>query len=165
MVRMQWQMPIGPVRDLVRWLEAAGCLVIIEDFGTIRVDGMSQWVDDFPIMLVNDRVPTDRMRLTLAHELAHLCLHSVEITEDIERQANAFGAEFLLLTEAIRFQLRNLTMGRLHDLKREWGVSMQALVEKAHAIGYLSAAQRAHFYRAFSANGWRTRKPLSDAPP
>ena len=121
MVRMQWQMPIGPVRDLVRWLEAAGCPVIIEDFGTIRVDGLSQWVDDLPIMLVNDRVPTDRMRLTLAHELAHLCLHSVEITEDIELQANAFGAEFLLPTEAIRFQLRNLTMGPTARLEARMG--------------------------------------------
>ncbi len=165
MVRMQWQMPIGPVRDLVRWLEAAGCLVITQDFGTARVDGMSQWVDDLPVMLINDRTPTDRLRLTLAHELGHLCLHSVEITEDMESDANAFAAEFLMPTEAIRFQLRNVSTGRLHDLKREWGVSMQALIEKAHDIGHLRAAERTRLYKTFSANGWRTREPLSDLLP
>lgn len=37
MVRMQGQMPIGPVRDVARWLEAAGCLVIMKDFETGRV--------------------------------------------------------------------------------------------------------------------------------
>lgn len=165
MVRMQWRMPIGPVRDMVRWLEAAGCLVIMKDFETGRVDGMSQWIDDIPVMLVNDRTPTDRLRLTLAHELGHLCLHSVEVTEDMEREADEFAAEFLMPTEAIRAQLRNLTTGRLHDLKRDWGVSMQALIEKAYAINYLSSAQRTSLYKTFSARGWRTREPLSDAIP
>jgi len=162
MVRMQWQLPIGPVRDLVRWLEAAGCLVIMNDFGTGRVDGMSQWTDDVPIMLVNQRTPTDRLRLTLAHELGHLCLHSVDISDDVESDANAFAAEFLMPSETIAPQLRNLTVGRLHDLKREWGVSMQALIEKAHALGHLSATRRTSFYKTFSANGWRTREPGSD---
>lgn len=159
MVRMQWRMPIGPVRDLVRWLEAAGCLVVVQDFGTARVDGMSQWVDDLPVMLVNERTPTDRLRLTLAHELGHLCLHSVEITKDLEGEANAFAAEFLMPTEAIRFQLLKVSPARLHDIKREWGVSMQALIEKAHTIGQLRAAERTRLYKTFSANGWRTREP------
>jgi len=162
MVRMQWQMPIGPVRGLVRWLEAAGCLVIMEDFGTARVDGMSQWVDGLPVMLINERTPTDRLRLTLAHELGHLCLHSLEITEQIEQGANEFASEFLMPTQAIRAQLRNLTLGRLHDLKREWGVSMQALIEKAHSLGLLSASARTNLYKTISARGWRTREPLSD---
>lgn len=165
MVRMQWQMPIGPVREVVRWLEAAGCLVIMEDFETGRVDGMSQWIDDLPVMLVNERAPTDRLRLTIAHELGHLCLHSREITRDLEQEADAFAAEFLMPTEAIRAQLRNLTLGRLHDLKREWGVSMQALIEKAYAIGYLTREHRTSLYKTISAKGWRVREPLSDTLP
>jgi hypothetical protein len=30
--RAQWKMPIGPVLHLIRWLEAAGCIIIEEDF-------------------------------------------------------------------------------------------------------------------------------------
>jgi Zn-dependent peptidase ImmA (M78 family) len=126
---------------------------------------MSQWVDDLPVMLVNERIPTDRLRLTIAHELGHLCLHSLEITSTMEDEANSFAAEFLMPTEAIRSQLRNLTLGRLQDLKREWGVSMQALIEKAHAIGYLTSQRRTSMYKSFSANGWRIREPGSDALP
>ena len=117
MVRMQWRMPIGPVRGLVRWLEAAGCLVIEEDFGTTHVDGLSQWIDDHPIVLLNSAAPTDRKRLTVAHELGHLTLHSRDISDDVEGDANAFAAEFLMPSETIRPQLRKLTTGRLHDLK------------------------------------------------
>jgi Zn-dependent peptidase ImmA (M78 family) len=159
---MQWRMPIGPVRSLSAWLEAAGCLVIEEDFGTTRVDGLSQWIDDHPIMLINSRAPTDRKRLTMAHELGHLCLHSVEVSDDMEREANEFAAEFLMPLEVIRPQLRNLKLGRLHDLKREWGVSMQALVERAYQTGLMTKDARTNMYKAFSARGWRTAEPLSD---
>ncbi|MEU4541985.1 helix-turn-helix domain-containing protein [Nonomuraea dietziae] len=162
LVRMQWRMPLGPVRSLTRWLEAAGCLIIEEDFGTTRVDGLSQWIDDHPVILINLRAPTDRKRLTLAHELGHLCLHSVDVSDDVEAEANEFAAEFLMPIEVIRPQLRNLKVGRLHDLKREWGVSMQALVERAYHAGLMNASERSNMYKAFSARGWRTTEPLSD---
>jgi Zn-dependent peptidase ImmA (M78 family)/DNA-binding XRE family transcriptional regulator len=166
LVRMQWRMPSGPVRDLVGWLESAGCVVVAEDFGSMtgggRVDGLSQWADDSPVMLVNDRAPTDRLRLTLAHELGHVCLHSDELGGDPEQEANAFAAEFLMPADVIRSELRNLDLGKLHQLKRCWGVSMQALIERAHRLGTVSAGRRTNLYKALSARGWRTREPLSD---
>ncbi|MER7115057.1 XRE family transcriptional regulator [Saccharomonospora azurea] len=167
MVRMQWRMPLGPVRKLTRWIEAAGCLIVEEDFGTSRVDGMSQWIDDYPIILLNERMPTDRKRLTLAHELGHLALHSVEVSDPrtMEAEATAFAAELLLPADVIRPQLRTVTLGRLHDLKREWAVSMQALVERAHQLNTIKATQRADLYKSLSAKGWRTREPVSDELP
>lgn len=162
LVRMQWGMPVGPVRNLIGWIEAAGCLVIEEDFGTTRVDGMSQWVNDIPLIFINTAVPTDRKRLTLAHELGHLVLHASEVTEDVEDQANAFAAELLMPIEVIRPQLRGLRVDALFDLKREWGVSMGALVERAYRSGLLTATQRTSMWKMLSARGWRTREPLSD---
>lgn len=165
MVRMQWHMPLGPVRSLIRWLEAAGCLVIEEDFGTTRVDGMSQWVDDHPVILINSRAPTDRKRLTLAHELGHLCLHNDQVSFDVEDEANEFAAEFLMPIEVIRPQLRTLNLGKLHDLKREWGVSMQALIERAYRAGLITATARTNLYKSLSARGWRMTEPLSEQLP
>jgi Zn-dependent peptidase ImmA (M78 family) len=165
LARMQWRMPVGPVHDLIGWIEAAGCVVIEEDFDTARVDGLSQWVGDHPVVLMNVSSPTDRKRLTLAHELGHLCLHSVEVTEEMETEANAFAAEFLMPAEVIRPQLRNLSIGRLYDLKREWGVSMQALIERAYSLKVMTATQRTSLYKRFSSMGWRTREPISDELP
>lgn len=161
-VRMQWRMPSGPVRHLTQWLEAAGCVLIEEDFGTARVDGLSQWIDEIPIILLNAAAPTDRKRLTTAHELGHLSLHSDEIGDDIEREANGFAAEFLMPMETIRPQLRNLTVGRLSDLKREWGVSMQALIERAWDARLITPSHRTTLYKVLSAKGWRAREPISD---
>lgn len=164
-VRMQWRMPIGAVHGLTQWLEGAGCIVIEEDFGTTRVDGMSQWIEDYPVMLINSRLPTDRKRLTLAHELGHLVLHSAEFTLTPEDEANQFAAEFLMPADVIRPELRMITVGKLHDLKRGWMVSMQALIERAWNLNLIKANDRTRLYKQFGARGWRTREPLSDQLP
>jgi Zn-dependent peptidase ImmA (M78 family) len=162
LVRMQWRMPIGAVQNLTGWMEAAGCWIIEREWGTNRVDGLSQWIGDRPIILLNSSVPTDRKRLTLAHELGHLVLHSKEIVEAVEDQANAFAAEFLMPIEVIRPRLRNLRMDNLAALKREWGVSMAAIVERAYRARLMKAGERQSLYRRFSALGWRTSEPISD---
>lgn len=164
-VRMQWRLPVGPVRNLVGWLESAGCIVIEEDFGTPRVDGLSQWIEGHPVILVNSASPTDRTRLTLAHELGHLVLHSEFFTEDPESDANRFAAEFLMPADVIRPDLRKLSLAKLQDLKRAWMVSMQALIERAYQLGLLSRPDRTRFYKQFSARGWRKSEPLSDQLP
>jgi Zn-dependent peptidase ImmA (M78 family)/transcriptional regulator with XRE-family HTH domain len=166
MTRMQWRMPVGPIRSLTEWVEGAGCLVIEEDFGTERVDGLSQWVDDHPVLLLNLVSPVDRKRLTITHELAHLCLHTQDISEDVESEANRFAAEFLMPAEVIRPQLRNLSLGKLLDLKRVWGVSIQALIERAAQLKVLSLERRTAFYKQLSARGWRKQEPGSaELPP
>lgn len=153
MPRAEWRMPAGPVRDLTGSMEEAGCLVFESDFGTERLDGLSQWNDPYPVIMLNPSAPTDRKRLTLAHELGHLCIHSRGVTDDFEGNATTFAAELLIPAEVIRPQLRNVTNGRLHDLKRMWGVSMQALLEHGHHLGVIPARQRTYLYKRFSALG------------
>lgn len=162
MVRMQWHMPIGPVRNLIDWLESAGIVVLERDFGTPKVDGLSQWAGDHPVIILNANVPTDRKRLTIAHELGHLVMHVHYSGEDIEEQANEFAAEFLMPAATIKHELKNLTLGKLRDLKRAWGTSMAALVERAYHLGLIMKDERVKFYKDLSRKGWRLNEPLSD---
>jgi Zn-dependent peptidase ImmA (M78 family)/DNA-binding XRE family transcriptional regulator len=162
MVRTQWRLPMGPVRNLTSWMESAGILVLEYDFGSPKVDGLSQWAGDHPIIVLNSQVPTDRKRLTLAHELGHIVLHTNFAGEDMEQQANAFAAELLMPADVIRFQLRNLKVGQIIDLKRAWGVSMAALVERAFGLNMMTKDQRTSFYKMLSARGWRVMEPASD---
>lgn len=165
MVRAQWRMPLGPVVNLTKWMEAAGCLVFEEDFGTQRIDGLSQWVDDHPLVLINANTTTDRKRLTLAHELGHLCLHSNTPTEDMEAEANAFASEFLMPAVEIKPELRRVSTPVLIELKREWGVSMQALYERAYRMGMVTPEARTQFYKTMNARGWKAKEPASDLLP
>ena len=121
-LRSMWRMPSGPVHSLSPWLDAAGILVVLRDFGYgSRVDGLSQWADGFPVMLINSTAPTDRLRMTLAHELGHVILHCNDVPMDAEKQANLFASELLMPAQEIRPSLHGLTIGRLGDLKRYWG--------------------------------------------
>ncbi len=164
MLRIQWRIPVGPIHSLAAWLDAAGVLVVEQDFGpAARVDGLSQWSGAYPIVLVNSAAPPDRKRLTLAHELGHLVLHTSYVDEHVEDQANEFAAELLMPADEIRPMLRQrLTLTRLVDLKRYWGVSIQAIVERAYRLGLLAAAQRMSLYKQLSARGMRTHEPASD---
>ena len=73
-----------------------------------------------------------------------------------------FAAEFLMPWEVIRPQLRNLTIAKLIDLKREWGISMQALIERAYLGKLINSTQRMNLYKSLSARGWRTSEPVSE---
>lgn len=162
LVRAQWRMPIGPVRNLTRWVESAGTVVVAEPFGTRRIDGMSQWAAAHPVVLVNADLPPDRYRWTVAHELGHLVLHTQFVDEDPELQANEFAAELLMPDHLLRPLLHHVTLGRLLDLKVEWGVSMQAVLEQAYRLGRVTAAERQRIYKTMSSRGWRTSEPGSD---
>src|SRR5699024_7328134 len=59
-------------------------------------------------------------------------------------------------------QLSNLTLGKLADLKAEWGVSMQAIFERAYRLGKATSDDRQRFYRQMNRRGWKTREPGSD---
>lgn len=166
--RALWRMPSGPVPTITPWLESAGILVIVEEFPTPKIDGMSQWGKDSAVMLVNSLLPLDRRRLTMAHELGHLVMHDEVLAgdDDVESQANAFAAEFLMPAHIMRNELRSLagasmkrTSSLLLALKGTWGVSMQALYERAYSLGVVDAAHRTAFYKMMGAQRWRTREP------
>lgn len=163
MIRAQWRMPIGPVRNLTRWIESAGVIVIEEHLGTKRIDGLSQWASDYPVLLLNADLTNDRKRWTLAHELGHLVLHSNYVDPDVEAQADAFAAEFLMPRHIIEPDLRELTPSRLIALKKQWGVSMAALFEHAYRLGRATSTDRQRFYRNMNARGWRRNEPAADA--
>ena len=160
--RMTWRVPAGPIRQLIQWMEAAGCVVIPEDIGTARVDGLSQWSADVPLIMYNAAAPTDRTRWTFAHELGHLVLHREEVPVELEEQANAFAAEFLMPEAVIRPQLRNLDLSKALTLKQEWGVSIQAIIMRAHDLGVIDAAQRTKLYKQISYRQWRITEPGSE---
>lgn len=167
--RTAWRVPLGPVRSVVKLLESAGVVIFELDLGTHRIDGLSQWVADYPVVVINSALSPSRRRLTLAHELGHLVLHADGYVDDesidVEEQANAFAAELLMPEVEIRHQLRSLKTAKLIALKREWGVSMQALFERSYGLGFVSAGDRQNFYKQMNRKGWRIEEPDEDAIP
>jgi Zn-dependent peptidase ImmA (M78 family)/transcriptional regulator with XRE-family HTH domain len=131
----------GPVPHVVRLLEAHGAVVIGLPVTSRRVDAFSHWYGSRPLVFLNPmKDDKARSRFDAAHELGHLVLHhdAEPGNRIVENQAHDFAAEFLMPREEIAGELpRRLDWARLFQAKRRWGVSLKALVYRAHKLGVL----------------------------
>jgi len=163
-VRALWQLPTGPVQNLIRVVEDAGGIVIKCDFGTNKVDALSQWLPGYPpIFLVNAAIPTDRMRFTLSHEIGHIMMHRMP-TEKMEREADGFAAEFLMPEREIRPYLKSVDIPRLAALKPYWRVAMSALLYRASELGMIDERRKSYLGFLMGKRGYRMHEPVEIAP-
>jgi Zn-dependent peptidase ImmA (M78 family)/transcriptional regulator with XRE-family HTH domain len=161
LIRRTWLAPSGPIRDLVAWVERAGCVVVHCDFAALKVDGFTVQISDMPpCIFLNRNQPADRQRFSLAHELGHVVMHRVPSPE-MEDEANSFAAALLIPARDIRSHLsgRRLTIQRLAGLKPIWRVSMAALLFRAKTIGTITANQSQYLWRQMSSMGYRRSEP------
>jgi Zn-dependent peptidase ImmA (M78 family)/transcriptional regulator with XRE-family HTH domain len=166
MVRRIWQIPTGPIRNLIQVVERAGCVVFPCNFQSIGVDGLTLQPRGLPTCIfLNSAMPGDRQRFTLAHELGHAIMHQVPSAE-MEHEADSFAAALLMPARDVGPQLSGgVTLPRLAALKPIWRVSMAALLVRAKTLGMLTDSQASYLWRQFSKAGYRTREPSEIAIP
>lgn len=160
LVRRTWLVPTGPLKDLVGWVERAGCVVVPCDFTALSVDGVTINSPDMPpCIFLNRNQPADRQRFTLGHELGHFVMHQVP-SRTMEEEANAFASALLMPAREIRPYLSGrLTIQKLAALKPVWRVSMQALLYRAKVLGTVTENQSRYLWRQISALGYRRNEP------
>ncbi|HLH43207.1 MAG TPA: XRE family transcriptional regulator [Bryobacteraceae bacterium] len=162
LVRADWKLPRGPVRNVTEAIESAGGVVVRCDFGTRKIDAISEWVSTCPpIFFVNSNtaITGDRLRFNLAHELGHIILHQGGGGPNIEDEADRFASEFLMPADEIRSSLHRLNLPKLASLKQYWKVSMQALVMRAYRLKTITEAQMRYLFIQFGQAGYRMREP------
>lgn len=166
-VRAWWNLPPGPVENITLLLENAGCLIIPFDFGSRRIDAISQWPPGMPpLIFVNPESPGDRTRMTLGHELCHLLLHQHSPEPDMEDQAFRFANEFLMPEREIRPYLSDLSLIKLATLKTYWKMSMAALLRRAEKMEAITSRQARRYWQHMQQAGYKTREPADlDIPP
>jgi Zn-dependent peptidase ImmA (M78 family) len=163
-LRAIWQLPPGPVHNVIHVIENAGGIIVKCDFGTDKVDALSQWLPGMPpVFMVNQRIPTDRLRWTLSHEVGHIIMHRFP-TDRMEKEADEFAAEFLMPAKQIKSQLHGISLPRLATLKPVWRVAMSALLRRASDLGTITPRTKQYLWMQMGARGFRTHEPV-DIPP
>ena len=82
-----------------------------------------------PLTILRAQDSWERSRWTLAHEAAHVVLHSSFLPPNAEDQAHEFAGEFLAPAGVIRKELpRFVTLASLTEIKLRWGISLGALI-------------------------------------
>lgn len=166
-VRRAWGLADGPIPNMVRLLEAHGVVVSFVTSAAATVDAMSTWCSGRPfVFLIADKDSTSRRRFDAAHELGHLVMHADASPGDprLERQAHRFAGAFLLpRSPFLRECPRYLNWDHLYELKRRWGVSVQAIARRATDLGIFSRPTYRRFYVLLNQRGERVREPLEPA--
>lgn len=163
------------VPNVTRAAERLGCVVLPMENELGKHLGISTRADEIPIIRVsraNNKVPGDRQRFTVAHELGHVLLHSTcpppessEQAKVIEKQAHRFAASFLLPGDPFLEDLYGVSGGRvtlstLVALKERWGASIKSMVVRLQQLGRIDTDQARSLYKQISSRGWNTGEPV-----
>jgi Zn-dependent peptidase ImmA (M78 family)/DNA-binding XRE family transcriptional regulator len=160
-LRQLLKIPPGPIKMLMRRLEDAGVVIVFEDLGMTKIDGVSTFTNHgTPLIVLNSQAPNSRRRFSLAHEVAHTALHKY-VAPDADEQADALAAEFLMPADEISPDIaaRPITLGRLADLKLKWRVSMGAILYRAKKLNIIDQRRYTYMWTQMSAAGYRIREP------
>jgi len=141
-LRNHWGIGVRPIGNMIHLLESRGVRVFSLSQRTRRVDAFSLWFRDVPFVFLNTMKTVEHSRMDAAHELGHLALHRHGAVRgrDVERDAKAFGAAFLMPEASVRGVVPRLTgpsFSQLAQLKHNWGVSMAALAMRLNHLGLL----------------------------
>jgi len=162
-VRRRWELGSGPIVNLLGLLEDKG-IKVYEARGIEGFEGLSGLYGELPFVAVSMERPADRIRFTAAHELGHM-LCDLEAAESPEGDCHAFGAAFLLpgaaLEKAFLPSRRKVTLGDLGEIKETYGVSLQAIMYRAHGLGLTSDRQLRSFREALKAKDWMVTEPVA----
>lgn len=158
-----WELGSGPIVNLLGLLEDKG-IKICETHGIEGFEGLSGRYGDIAFIAVSMEFPADRVRFTAAHELGHM-LCDLDASESPEGECHAFGAAFLLpraaLEKAFTPSRRKVTLGDLAEIKETYGVSLQAIMYRAHGLGFVSDRQLRGFRETLKARDWLVTEPVA----
>jgi Zn-dependent peptidase ImmA (M78 family)/DNA-binding XRE family transcriptional regulator len=168
--RRYWKLSSDqPIKNMTRVLESAGAIVTTFRSVSEKIDALSV-TGERPIVIrsVSKKSPT-RLRFDLAHECGHIVMHdgNYNLTlEKREEEANAFAAAFLLPKESFvdEFPRRSrLDWRAMFALKRDWGVSVQAILRRAFDLDLITKAQYRSGNIYISKQGYRRNEPFEPA--
>ncbi len=161
-LRKRWDIEEGPFRNLVSTVEDRGVVVIGKDDTSEKFDGLSGWCDEYPVIVINRNMSTDRLRFTVAHEIGHLVMDTSSAAEDEEKLAHRFAAALLVpAKDAKRALGESLDWDVLKDLKRTYGLSMSAGVRRAKDLNIISGHQYKQLMIEMSDSQWRKIEPVN----
>lgn len=141
----------GPVGNLIELLENRGILICVFDVENDDFSGMNGRVNDRPYIVLNGRMNAERMRSTIAHEMAHVMFAWPKEKEEksIENMAAAISGAFLFPAEDARRELgirRTAVTKDMYLICREYGISLYLLAKRANLCGIIKDSAWKEFY-------------------
>lgn len=176
-LRDHWRLRTHPIPDVCLALENAGIPVVNLDMVSYKQDGFffrSQALGRAFVGINIHEVSAARARFDAAHELGHAVLHRFVTPQQerdpalhklLEQQAHRFAAAFLFPRAAFLAEVGSASLDYFASLKKRWGISIGAMIFRAHNLGIIDDAEKANLQQNMGRRRWRgpLREPF-DAP-
>ncbi|OYS44075.1 XRE family transcriptional regulator, partial [Lactobacillus taiwanensis] len=165
----------GPIYNMTHVAERMGIRVMFSDLESENIDAITGWINEQPYIILNSRrLSSARIRFNLAHEIGHILLHSkysqhiinnTQYHKEIEHEANQFAGLFLISDRSLALDMDKTNMKFLIELKKKWGLSLQALIYRGNEIDLISDQQALFLRQTIYRNSWRIHEPLDKVIP
>lgn len=152
-----------PIFDTVELVESLGVRVI-ELPTTLEIDGMTARRGSAFVVVLNPRVSPDRLRLNVAHELAHVlyddCKNQNNWTDDlVEKRAYEFGSHLLLPDSQLHEAFKGQSFVKLKKYKEKFGISIAAMIFRAERQKIIPSKIARWLWVKMNQKGWRKQEP------
>jgi len=165
-LRQKWDLGASALPNVLELLEEHQVKVYDLE-APDKFDGLSGWAGKIPVVVVNRRFPADRKRLTALHELAHLILEFAKdrfTPKEIERLCHCFAGAVLMPKEVFLAKFGGkrdaVSWNELFELKRDFGISIAAIMARARNLGLITENYYIRFNVALNQKGWRNPEPV-----
>jgi len=166
-MRAMWDLGASPISNVVGTFEEHQLCVLSIDADE-KFDGISALGHDNTgnilagAIVSRQGVPGERQRLNLTHELGHLVLKVPESIDE-EKAAFRFGSAFLVpadrLIKAIGTKRSYINISELLILKKQFGISIQALLHRMLELGIINDSYYRRWCIYINKTGWKKQEP------
>ncbi len=150
----KWNLGFDPIPNVMELLEEKGVRVF-EIEADAAFDGLSAHVGNIPVIVLNKNFTVERKRFTALHELGHLLL-TIDPDANEEKICNAFAGALLLPNDCLEKLLgekrNNIAPGELVRIKEQYGISVQAIMNRAYQRGIIHKSVLEKFWRSIASN-------------
>lgn len=152
----------GPIDEIIGVLENKGIMVLELDVQD-QFSGMNGFVNEYPYIVINAKMPPERKRTTIIHELAHLMfIWNEDREKENENDATAIAGATLISKKDLIRELGIRKSALTKDMVivcEEYGISMYLLVKRASIAGIISKSLEKEFYIRANRADWRRKEP------
>jgi Zn-dependent peptidase ImmA (M78 family) len=171
-VRRSWGVRDLPIPDMILALENIGISVSTIEISSDKQDGFCfrcKILDRAFVGINTYNVSACRVRYDAAHELGHILLHSEVAPEQerdpvfrkiLEQQAHRFAGALLFPRRAFLAEVGAVSLDYFSALKKRWGISIAAMVNRAFDLGLIDQEARTLMFQNMSRRRWR--RPLGE---
>lgn len=166
-LRKKWKLGTNAISNIAELLEDQH-IKILKIHAKDEFSGLQTYANGTtPVIAYNENQihKKDRIRFTLIHELAHLLLKFDELPhKQIENLCHQFAGAVLLPELILKQELgefrKRLSIDELGNVKKQYGISMQAIVMRANVCGIVNNNYKRQFFNMMNENNWRIDEPV-----